>query len=77
MTPPSVTKCICHNRTFKEIKQYADEHGYTTVEELRRDRYCSCGCQMCGPYIELVLKTGETGFEPGAPYKRKRKGTDE
>lgn len=65
----SVRKCICHNRDFTEVKKYAEQKGYTTVEELQADRFCSCSCGLCVPYIRLMLKTGETEFDPRAPYR--------
>lgn len=61
-----VKKCICHERTFEEIKTYAETNGYSKVEQLQNDEYCSCQCGLCAPYVELMLKTGETVFEPGA-----------
>lgn len=64
-----VSKCICHKRDFAEIKAYAEEKGYQTVEELQTDKFCSCSCGLCIPYVELMLKTGDTEFEPGAYYK--------
>lgn len=64
-----VSKCICHKRDFSEIKKYVEEKDYSTVEELQSDKFCSCSCGLCIPYIELMLKTGETEFEPGAYYK--------
>lgn len=64
-----VTKCICHRRTFEEIKEYANDHSIYSVEELQSDKFCSCSCKMCVPYVEQVLKTGETEFKPGAFYK--------
>jgi bacterioferritin-associated ferredoxin len=67
----NVTKCICHSRTFKEVKEYAKENDISTVEELQSQSYCSSGCGLCSPYVELVLKTGETEFTPGAYYRRK------
>ncbi len=66
----NVTKCICHSRTFNEIKEYARENGISTVEELQEEKFCSCGCGLCSPYIELVLETGETEFTPGAYYRK-------
>ncbi len=66
-----VNRCICHEHTFVEIKEYAEEQGYTNLEDLQIDNFCSNGCRMCAPYVEMVLKTGETEFEPGAYYKRK------
>lgn len=64
-----VSKCICHSREFAEIKEYAEEHGLTSVEELQSEKFCSCGCGLCIPYIDLMFKTGETEFKPGAHYK--------
>lgn len=66
-----VTKCICHDRSFEEIKEYAHQNEIETVQELQKRNFCSCGCRMCAPYVELVLETGETSFEPRAPYLRK------
>lgn len=66
----TVSRCICHNRDFAEVKKYAEEKGYSTVEELQADRFCSCGCGLCIPYVELMLETGETEFDPRAPYKK-------
>lgn len=68
-----VTKCICHDRSFEEVKKYARQHELNTVEELQERKFCSCGCRMCAPYVELVLATGETSFEPRAPYQRKNR----
>lgn len=68
----NVTKCICHNRSFDEIKEYANEQDIGTVEELQSRKYCSCGCGLCSPYVEMVLRTGETEFTPGAYYRKKK-----
>lgn len=67
-----VNRCICHERSFEEIKEYAKEKGYNDLEDLQIDNYCSNGCRICAPYVEMVLETGETAFEPGAYYKRKK-----
>lgn len=64
-----VSKCICHNRAFSEIKEYAGEQGYSTVEELQSDKYCSCSCGLCIPYIQMMFETGRTEFAPGEFYK--------
>ncbi len=61
-----VTHCICHSRSFEEIKELASEQNLSTVEELQAEDLCSNSCQMCEPYVELMLETGETAFEPGA-----------
>lgn len=59
----SVTKCICHNRSFEQIKAYAKRNRIDTVEELQERYICSCSCQQCLPYVKRMLKTGETSFE--------------
>jgi len=64
----TVTKCICHDRSFEEIKIFARDQGIHSLEELQELRYCSCSCKMCAPYVELVLETGDTEFKPGAYY---------
>jgi len=68
-----VTKCICHDRSFEEIKEYARENGIDNLKTLQEQKICSCGCQMCAPYVELMLETGKTAFVPGEPYGRKKK----
>ena len=69
MSAKNVTKCICHDRSFKEIKEYAREQGIDSVVELQRIKYCSSSCGLCSPYVEMVLETGETEFRPGAYYR--------
>jgi NAD(P)H-nitrite reductase large subunit len=69
----TVSKCICHKKDFSEIKLYVEKNDISSVSELQEQNYCSCGCGLCVPYIELMLETGETSFEPGAFYKRKSK----
>ncbi len=68
MSRYNVKKCICHNKSFKAIKEYAQENGLETVEELQERRFCSNSCRMCVPYVELVLETGKTSFKPGEYY---------
>lgn len=69
MSRNKVTKCVCHNRTFEEVKNYAAEQNLISVEELRDHNYCSNSCGLCSPYIEVVLKTGQVEFTPGEPFQ--------
>jgi NAD(P)H-nitrite reductase large subunit len=64
----AVNKCLCHNRSFEEIKMYAQKHDIDTIEELQARNICSCGCRMCLPYVEKMLATGKTSFKPGTAY---------
>ena len=69
-----VTHCICHNRSFEEIKEFAQSKGFTTVKELQVADVCSTNCRMCEPYVEMMFETGETAFEPGAYLEHKTRG---
>jgi len=64
-----VTRCICHSRSFEEIKRVAESNGIETVEELRNRDYCSNGCGICIPYVSLVLQTGRTVLRPDEPQQ--------
>lgn len=72
MASNNVTSCICHDKNFAEIKQYADQNNLSSVEELQNQNYCSNSCGLCEPYVELVLKTGQTEFMPGEPFRKNR-----
>ncbi len=68
MTDKTVVKCVCHCKTFKEIKEYAQAHNIKTTDELVCNKICGRGCGLCYPYVEKVLRTGETAFRPGDIY---------
>jgi len=59
-----VNRCICSNITFREIKDVAEQNGYSSVPELREAGVCALHCRICEPYVEKVLETGEVVFEP-------------
>jgi bacterioferritin-associated ferredoxin len=54
-----VTRCVCHDITFRELKQLADREGLT-LPDLARRTGCTTSCGLCRPYIEVVLATGQT-----------------
>jgi NAD(P)H-nitrite reductase large subunit len=58
MDPKPIKRCVCHETTFQELK----DSGLKTVEALATQFSCTTGCGLCKPYIELMLKTGETEF---------------
>lgn len=66
----TVTRCICHDRSFEELKSYARQRDISRVEELQDRKLCSCSCRMCKPYVERMLETGQTEFKPGEVYGR-------
>lgn len=59
-----VTHCICQGQAFVELKRIAEEQNITEVRELIEKEYCGCGCQLCVPYIEMMLSSGRTSFHP-------------
>ena len=61
----TVVMCVCHNITFKDIQNKATQLRLSSVHELKKNKICSNGCQMCVPYVERMLRTGETEFYPG------------
>lgn len=58
-----VNRCICHKITFEEIKKIAISKNLTSVEQLQYENICTTHCQLCRPYIEKMLETGETSFK--------------
>jgi NAD(P)H-nitrite reductase large subunit len=59
----TVTQCVCHQTTFGELKA----SGLKTVAEIRAHFGCSTSCGLCRPYIEEMLRTGETAFALTVP----------
>lgn len=68
-----VERCICHDKTFSEIKRIVREKGYTTFKEIQEAGISGTQCKMCEPYIRAMLKTGETAFVPGFYLKQSKK----
>ena len=66
-----VTQCVCYQKSFVEIKDFASQNDIDDLMELKKLDYCSNKCTMCAPYVEIVLKTGATQFEPGSYIGRK------
>src|SRR4051812_25750933 len=54
-----VHRCVCHEISFRELKQIAERDG-ATLEELARRTGCTTSCGLCRPYIEVMLATGRT-----------------
>lgn len=57
--------CVCHRKSFELIKKEAEEKGLSKPTELYAYKICGCGCGMCQPYVEKMMRTGETAFVPG------------
>jgi len=46
------------------MKKTADKYELKSINELKECIEFGNNCQFCHPYIERMLKTGETEFEP-------------
>lgn len=64
---PLVDRCVCTRRTFAWLLAKARALGLTTRQQLtartRAGRVCAC----CHPYLEAMLATGATAFQPARP----------
>jgi len=69
-----VNRCICSNISFADVKIIAENKSLKTVEELRLNDVCCRHCELCRPYVEEMLKTGETSFKPDLFINRNIKG---
>ncbi len=59
-----VDRCVCFNIKFSEMKEIAAKNNAKTITELKKYIIFGENCKLCIPYIELMLKTGKTEFEP-------------
>ncbi|MDX1971457.1 MAG: hypothetical protein SFY68_02890 [Candidatus Sumerlaeia bacterium] len=55
---PYVTHCICENRSFQEIVDWATTHNTTDLGLIRETFGCTGHCGICKPYIQYALATG-------------------
>jgi NAD(P)H-nitrite reductase large subunit len=46
------------------MKAVSEKYGLKSVEELKQYFTFGENCKLCIPYVELMLKTGKTEFEP-------------
>jgi bacterioferritin-associated ferredoxin len=58
-----ITKCICYDTTFEEMKKIMKENNLTTLDELREFKTVALNCKLCVPYITRMINTGQTNFE--------------
>jgi len=58
-----VTRCVCYNLRFSDLKEIARKHGATTIEQLQEHVRFGLNCKRCHPYVRLMLATGKTVFE--------------
>ena len=66
----SVTRCVCHQRTFAELKALCAANDWTTVGEISLETNCGLGCGSCRPYLAAMLDTGATSFSVAEPGQK-------
>ena len=55
--PKPIRRCVCGGKTFRELR----DQGVCTMEEVEAQG-CGVTCLLCRPYLERMLRTGETAF---------------
>lgn len=58
-----VTKCICYDTTFQEMKNLMKKNNAKTLKELQEIKTVAANCQLCLPYIKKMIDTGEVEFD--------------
>ncbi|MHC4992115.1 MAG: (2Fe-2S)-binding protein [Planctomycetota bacterium] len=56
-----VDRCVCHDVTFAQMREYARQER-ADFDALRRRFGCGSGCGLCVPYVRAMLRTGRTRF---------------
>jgi len=57
-----IDRCICFQKTFKELALLAQAHQVQTLEALQQHAEFAKKCRLCSPYIRRMLQSGETVF---------------
>jgi len=65
----TIDRCVCANRPFVELKQLALAESLD-LTALAEKTQCCKGCGLCRPYVEAMLKTGQTVFHEIIPAAR-------
>lgn len=58
-----IDQCICHEVSFEKALKVARARGCETVEELKRHLDICDSCEICRPYLQEMLDTGQTEFD--------------
>lgn len=56
-----ISRCVCINRPFCDLKDEAKAKGLS-FEELRVETGAAIQCGLCRPYLAKSLETGQTVF---------------
>ena len=66
----SVTRCVCHQQTFADLKRLCKVNGWSTVGEISFETKCGLGCGACRPYLAAMLDTGAVSFTVADPGQK-------
>ena len=58
----NIRKCICHDVSFDIALDVGKEYNVDTVDDLKQHISICDNCEMCRPYLDVCLKTGQTEF---------------
>lgn len=57
-----VTRCVCFNQSFEDLKRIMASKNLTTFESLKCEVVFGEKCKMCVPYVQKMIETGKTMF---------------
>lgn len=57
-----ITKCICYDTSFEEMKEIMKVNDFKTIEQLQQYKMVAGNCKLCLPYIKKMIETGKTIF---------------
>lgn len=58
-----VTRCVCFNITFRELKELSIKNNCKSLQELKEYAIFSEKCKLCSPYIQKMFETGKVEFD--------------
>jgi hypothetical protein len=70
-----VTKCVCYDKPFSEMKVLAEKFNIKTVDGLQAHIPFGLNCKLCVSYVELMLSSGETEFGVLPPLRGGQEGS--
>lgn len=59
----NITKCICYDTTFSQMKKIMQKNNLKTLDELKDIKVVAANCRLCVPYINKMIETGKTEFD--------------
>lgn len=57
-----IDRCYCFQQTFADLKEVADAEDARSVAALQEHVLFGQRCRLCHPYVQRMLRTGETVF---------------